>query len=475
MIPWMLRGSFSACALVALYLSLVACNSDLPSAETSLRPPQPPQAVIFFLGDGMGIATMTAARIYAAGEDGELTMDTLPEVGYVRTYSNDSMVTDSAASMSAYMTGVKMNNSVLSMSTDTQAIPSGCPPGNGTPVPTLLELAKAQGYATGVVTTTRITHATPAATYAHICHRDLEDAIAVQAVPGGAGYNAALGDGVDVLLGGGRRHFLPAGTAPSVRTDRRDLTAELTGQGYRYVSDASSLAEVRGSGKVLGLFSADHMSYELDRDRQKEPSLAEMTSKAIEVLRKNPRGYFLMVEGGRIDHALHNSNAIRALADAVAFDDAIRTALTLAAETDPDLASTLVVVVADHDHSLVLNGDAKLTGPTTPDNPGILGLVRSYVTGAVELDADGSPYSILGFGNGEHRVAGARGSGTALSDRDTAAHDYRQEAGVLRAVGDETHGGTDVFVGAAGHGAERFRGFLGNTEVFDHIRKAAGL
>ena len=181
----------------------------------------PPKNVLFFLGDGMGLTTLTAARIYAAGEDGSLTIDTLPESAFVKTYSADAQVTDSAPSMSAYMTGVKMNNEVISMSADTSAYDgalkpyvsgsdSTCPAaGNGTAVTTLLEAAKAAGKSVGAVSTARITHATPAATYAHICHRDGENAIAAQAVPGNAAYNAALGSGVDVLFGGGARHFIP--------------------------------------------------------------------------------------------------------------------------------------------------------------------------------------------------------------------------------------------------------------------------
>ena len=161
---------------------------------------------MFFLGDGMGLTTQTAARIYKVGEAGDLTMDTLPETAFVRTYSNNAQVTDSAPSMAAYMTGVKMNNEVISMTPETSAFDaagkdylngtdSTCPQsGNGKPVTTLLEIAKAAGMGTGAVTTTRITHATPAATFSHICHRDGENNIAAQAVPGGAGYNGALGD-----------------------------------------------------------------------------------------------------------------------------------------------------------------------------------------------------------------------------------------------------------------------------------------
>lgn len=431
--------------------------------------------VIFFLGDGYGIPVMTASRIYAVGEDGSLTIDTFPETGFVRTYSNDSQVTDSAPSMSAYMTGVKMNNEVLSMTPDT--IYQGK---TGMPVTTFLELAKAQGMGTGVVTTTRVTHATPAATYAHINDRDQEDVIAAQLVPGGAKFNSLLKDGVDVVLGGGCSFFVPKSTQCSgsagKRTDDRNLINELKGQGYAFVSDRAGLDGVSSSTKkLLGLFTSSHMTYDLDRDASKEPSLAQMTTKAMDLLGKSSNGYFLMVEGGRIDHALHETNAVRALQDAFAFDQAIKAAINKVKETDPNLANTLIVVTADHDHTMVLNGYAKRTGATTATNPGVLGVAKSYVDGSVLTDADKMPYTILGFGNGENRAQGSRSAFTALTDAVTGGKDYHQEAVVRMPVGSETHGGTDVFIGAMGAGADTFHGFMDNTKVFTLLRDASGI
>ncbi|WP_038719402.1 alkaline phosphatase, partial [Burkholderia pseudomallei] len=224
-----------AALLGASVFAAAGCGSDepkTPGASDNGAQTGAARNVIFFLGDGMGMTTLTAARIYALGEDGALTLDTLPETAFVKTYSNDAQVTDSAPSMSAYMTGVKTNNEVISMTPDTKAIePSAsltgnCGANNGKPVPTLLEIAKAKGLATGVVTTTRVTHATPAATYAHVCHRDAENDIAAQLVPGGAGYNAALGGGVDVVLGGGAQFFVPK-EAGGKRADGRHLVNEL--------------------------------------------------------------------------------------------------------------------------------------------------------------------------------------------------------------------------------------------------------
>jgi alkaline phosphatase len=463
--------------------ALSACGGSNNNSSASSPTAESPKNVLFFLGDGMGMTTMTAARIYKVGESGELTMDTLPETAFIKTFSANSQVTDSAPSMSAYMTGVKMNNEVLSMSAETSAFDSAtgkdyiagadttCPSGNGKAVTTLLELAKAAGRATGVVTTTRITHATPAATYAHICHRDGENTIAAQLVPGSAGFNPALLDGVDVVFGGGVRHFQPKETAGSSRSDSRDLVAEMKKANYSFAANRSEFDKLPATGKLLGLFTASHMAYDIDRDSAKEPSLADMTGRTIDQLKSNPKGLFLMVEGGRIDHALHETTARKALQDTVAFDDAITLAIDKMKQIDPGLKNTLIVVTADHDHTLVLNGYAALTGKTTDASPGVLGLLRNYFDNAIALDKDKNPFTIIGFGNGENRPA-TRG---ALADAQVADKNYHQEAVIPTAAGAETHGGADVFLGAIGAGAESFAGVMDNTAVFGLIRKAAGL
>lgn len=464
-----LKHTLLTCSLAITAAVVAACGgSDSPT----------PKNVIFFLGDGMGMTTMTAARIYKAGEDGALTMDNLPETAFIKTYSADAQVTDSAPSMAAYMTGVKMNNEVISMTADTMSYDanllsyvnganSTCPTSNGKPVTTLLEMAKAYGLATGVVTSTRVTHATPAATYAHICHRDGENNIAAQLVPKTSASNVALLDGVDVILGGGRAYFQPSTTAGSKRTDTRDLVAEMRAAGYQYASNKSEFDAITTSAsKLLGLFTSSHMSYDLDRDPTLEPSLAEMTSKAIDVLKKNNKGMFLMVEGGRIDHALHETTARKALQDTVAFDAAIQTAIDKMNVIDPGLKNTLIVVTADHDHTMVLNGYAALTGKTTDANPGVLGLLRNYIDGSIAKDANNVEFTIIGFGNGENR----QGTRTALTDATVFASTYHQEATIPVAAGSETHGGADVFLGAIGKGAENFTGVMLNTEVFKKIR-----
>jgi alkaline phosphatase len=380
--------------------------------------------------------------------------------------------------MSAYMTGVKQNNGVISMSGDTNAIApaadgaSRC--ANGAPMTTLLELAKARGLATGVVTMTSVTDATPAATYAHVCHRKLQTQIAAMMVPGGAGYNPALGSGIDLVAGGGARYFQPA-AAGGVRSDGRDLLAELQGRGYRVARDTAGFAALApASQPAIALFAQDDLAYDAERDPARQPSLAEMTRKAVSLLDKGSagKGFFLMVEGGLIDHALHATRAKRALQETVAYDAALKAAIDEMRQRDPGLKHTLIVATADHDHTLLINGYSPRSGRTTPDHPGVLGLVRSLPDGKVKLDQDGAPYTILGFGTGEHRVQGSRAAQAGLTDAIASADDYHQEAAVRMKT--ETHGGADVYLGATGAGAELFRGTIENTRVFTLIREAAG-
>ncbi len=440
--------------------------------------------IIFFLGDGMGPSTITAARIYKYGEDGSLTMDTLERTARIKTYSHDAQTTDSAPSMAAYMTGVKMNNEVISMSPETVATNPGrdangnlginncAATGNGTAAVTILELAKAKGKAVGTITTTELTHATPATAWSHICNRNAQYAIAAQLVPGGAGFNAALLDGVDVLMGGGRNHFTPyaAGTNTTGRADGRNLLTELAAKGYTVAASKAEMNAAAAGKKFIGLYSSrSHLEYELDRtatpplgEGANQPSLAEMTVKSMDLLSQNANGYFLMVEGGRIDHALHGTNAKRALTDTIAFDDAIKAALAKAKLTDPTLANTLIVVTADHDHTLAINGYGKRGNP-------ILDINRAYTDNQPNRDADGNTYTTLVFGNGPNRPA----LRTNLDSTTVLADNYLQEAGVR--LSSETHGGGDVKLFATGAGAKTFKGTLDNTRVFGLLKTAFGL
>ena len=427
--------------------------------------------ILFFLGDGMGPTTITAARIYKYKEEGFLHFEQLEHAARIKTYSNDAQTTDSAPSMGAYMTGIKINNDVISMAdakptkpakdaNDNDSIDT-CAPGNGQAATTILELAKAHGKSVGSITTTELTHATPASTFAHICHRNAGYAIAQQIVPGGAGYNGALGAGVDVLMGGGRNHFTPfdAASNPKGRPDGRDLLAEFAARGYTVATDRGAMLAAQPGKKFVGIYSdVSHLAY-VEARPDSQPALAEMTAKAIDLLAVNPNGFFLMVEGGKIDHALHDSNARYALEETIGFDDAIKTALDKMRKLDPDLRNTLIVVTADHDHTIVMNGYSKRGNP-------ILDIVRNYSDGLPAHDADGKTFTSLAFGNGPNRkpLREDVDSATAL------AEGYHQETGV-RLTG-ETHGGGDVKLFATGAGSGVFKGTMENTKVF-HLMKAA--
>jgi len=482
----------SSLASALLLATLAGCTAVPPvSQQSASQSPIDGRAknVIFFLGDGMGLNTLTAARIFHAGEEGELTIDRLPESAFVKTFSNDAMVTDSAAGMAAYMTGVKHNNGVISMSFGTRSIAPGkdangnalvsqCE--NGTPATTLLELARRRGMAIGVVTNTSVTDATPASSYGHGCHRKLETDFAAAVVPGGAGYNGDLGPrGLDVLFGGGAQFFTPFARGGK-RADNRDLLAELQARGTRVVSDTAGFNALAANaqGPVVGLFAANHMDYDAVRDQAKQPSLSEMTRKAIDLLAPHAsqtgKGFFLVVEGGLIDHALHATLGKRALQETVSYNAAMQAALDKMEALDPGLKNTLVVATADHDHTLLLNGYTVRTGKTTPTNPGVLGLVRN-LDGTPALDREGRPFTIIGFGTGENRSNGSRATKPVLTDEMITRDDYHQEAVVRTRTGAETHGGADVYLGAAGAGSELFRGTIDNTRVFSLIKTAAGL
>ncbi len=459
-----LRISFS----ISLAGACLLASGAAPAAPAA---PAPAKNIIFFLGDGMGPTTITAARIYKYKEEGFLHFEQLERSARIKTYSADAQTTDSAPSMGAYMTGIKINNDVISMADAKPSQPrkdangnltlDTCAAGNGRAAVTILELAKARGKAVGAITTTELTHATPASTFAHICERDAAYAIAQQIVPGGAGYNPALGDGVDVLMGGGRNHFTPfdAQRNPKGRADGRNLMTEFAARGYTVASSKAEMLAAPAGRKLVGIYSNEsHLAYVKARPAA-QPALAEMTSKAIDLLAANPNGFFLMVEGGKIDHALHDSNAANAMEEMIDFDDAIKMALDKMRVRDPGLRNTLIVVTADHDHTIVMNGYARRGNP-------ILDIVRNVGDGLPARDADGKTYTALVFGNGPNRkpLREDLDSATVLADG------YRQETGV-RLAG-ETHGGGDVKLFATGAGAGGFKGTMENTRVF-HLMKAA--
>jgi alkaline phosphatase len=458
--------------------------------------------VILFIGDGMGVSTISATRVFSVGVDGDLVMDQFPHSALSRTADADHITSDSASTMTSMMTGQNANSGVLGFGPATEFGDFNTD-GDGPPLTTLLEQAKQRGMKAGVVSTARVTHATPAACYAHINNRDEESAIALQALPGDSTYNTALGSGLDLILGGGRQFFVPSTVideegGSGSRSDGRDLRAEFQAAGYSYVWNAEQLGAITKKDlPLLGLFERGHMEWEHDRptDTGGEPSLSELTTRAIELLdgasRRHHRGYFLMVESGRIDHAHHAGNAWRALTDTEELDRAIGAALTRV-----DLRDTLILVTADHSHVFTMAGyplrpvaDLGYPVASAPDeylnSPyhnlfDVVYDVDSDGNVARSTDANGVPYTILGYQNGPgHRgapridpaidpfpgLSGLPGAGPNDSE-------YLQEATVP--IGSETHAGEDVALFAAGPSSHLVRGTVRNSQVYEVMAAALG-
>ncbi len=456
--------------------------------------------IILFIGDGMSLPTVAAARIYEGqsqghpGEENRLSFETFPYTALSKTYNTDSQTPDSAGTMSAMITGVKTRMGMLSVGQD--AARGDCAASLKTPVATALELAEAAGLATGVVTTTRLTHATPGATYAHTPERGWENDTELSSGAVAAGcrdiarqfVEFSIGDGIDVAMGGGRSNFRIAGDADpeypqttGARLDGRDLIGQWQKKHPEgaYVWNARQLAalDLAHTTRLLGLFEPEHMQFEHDRaqDGAGEPSLAEMTRAAITVLSKNPNGFFLMVEGGRIDHAHHGGNAFRALTDTVALSDAVRAAAQMTSASD-----TLIFTTADHSHTL------SFVGYPVRGNPILGKVVGSSDEGEgthYAMDATGLPFTTLNYSNGpgypgatdqqpegpkrfEHRVSGAQQAHGRpdLTSVDTQAPDYLQEA--MFSTRSETHGGEDVGLWASGPGSQAVHGTIEQNTIF---------
>ena len=432
--------------------------------------------VILFVGDGMGISTVTAARIFEGqqrGVDGvsnQLAFDAFPHVALSKTYSSDAQVTDSAPSATAMMTGVKLKNDMLGV--NAQANYNDCVSAMANKVTTLVEMAELAGMSTGAITTTRLTHATPAATYSHTPNRDWEadSDMKPEAIAAGCTDIArqlvemSYGDGLEVAMGGGRERFLPdtmedpedAGKKGK-RKDGKDLTQawlQRYGNSGAYVWNEKQFGELKAENvdHLLGLFERSHMEYEFDREKDTggEPSLAEMTRKSIDILARNPQGFFLMVEGGRIDHAHHEGNAFRALSDAVAFNDAIKAALEKVSTED-----TLIVVTADHSHAFTINGYPKR------DNP-LMGIVVG-VDGKATLAEDGKPYTTLSYANGPGGSKEQRERATLTMGQATDP-DFIQQA--LVPMESETHAGEDVGIYSIGPWSHLFQKTVPQPYIF---------
>ena len=322
--------------------------------------------VILLIGDGMGFNHVAAGRAYCVGTEGALVMEQIERHGQVSTHAANAAVTDSAASATALATGVKSYNGAIAVAMD------------GSNLETILEIAKAKGMATGLVSTARITHATPAAFGAHEASRNSEVQIAQDLVRDSQ---------PDVMLGGGSQFFGGA------------LLEEAAQAGYEVITTADELgvatAGATETSKTLGLFSAGYMTYEFDRsDASSEPHLSEMVASALDMLSVPPNGFFLMVEAGRIDHGAHANHLQRTVLEVEAFDAAIEVVQNWTREGSARQADTLVLITADHE-----------TGGLSIQNPDDTLVAGEFVRpGWSSTGHTAADVPIWGFGPGSEAV-----------------------------------------------------------------------
>ena len=459
--------------------------------------------VILFLGDGMSLTTVAAARILEGqrkgqpGEENLLSWERFPATAFSKTYNTDSQTPDSAGTMTAITTGVKTHMGAIGVSAGSR---NNCADSLPKGLLTWLQLADSAGLATGIVSTARLTHATPAATYAHSPERNWENDTDLPEAAKAAGCvdiaqqlisTSRYGQGPLVALGGGRGQFTTVNEQDpeyadkvGLRLDGRNLVAEWQAKHPQgaYVWNADQLKAAGNAPALLGLFEPDHMQYEQDRpkDPAGEPSLAELTRAAIANLSKHQEGFVLMVEGARIDHANHSGNAARALGDTIAMSDAVKAAMDATSAED-----TLIIVTADHSHTL------NFVGYPARGNA-ILGKVKDKGgedgMGALDLARDGMgmPYTTLSYANGpgytgasNQQPAGpkrfphgpssfeAANGRPDLTHVDTEHPDYMQEA--LVPSKSESHGGEDVGIWARGPGSKAVRGTMEQNTIYHLI------
>ncbi|WP_406848712.1 alkaline phosphatase [Taylorella equigenitalis] len=455
--------------------------------------------VILFVGDGMSLQAKQLARILSKGiyegrYNNLLAMETLPNVAIVSTSGYDSIVTDSANSASAYNTGHKSVVNAMGVyenhTEDTLDDPK---------VETISEIVKrTRGMAVGIVTTASVTDATPAAVTAHTRRRGDQDYIAADFL---AEYHRP-----DVLLGGGIRYFVPKVQAGSKRKDETDVIKDFEAKGFTYVGNRKEMNAAPDDKPLLGLFASNHMDVYMDREHipnkevtkgfDDQPNLVEMTKKALDIVSKNPNGFYLMVEGASIDKQIHTMDWQRAVYDAIEMDKAVEYAKNWSKQNGDD---TLIVVIADHAHGISITGTY-----TEADGRKGRDAVRTYAEAKypnfVDEDGDGFPEDP----NPEHTLAvqyanfpdhyenyrfQTKPTAPALAAKDAdgketiKANPARAPEGARLIEGNlptdketqEVHSADDIVVMAGGPGSDYFKGHIENVEVFFGIMRALGI
>jgi alkaline phosphatase len=454
-----------ATLLLLLSPALWGCATT-GGADVAKAPRGKAKNIILLIGDGMGPSHVGTTWLYSQRTLGkELKMVEVMQVGrtaYLANDTADSMVTESAAAATQIACGVKVPARAVGMGPDGK-----------TPCKTIMEIAKDRGMATGLVTTSGITDATPAAFAAHVPHRSDEASVAAQ----------QLALGVDVLMGGRKQFFLPEVSAGK-RDDGRNLMDEARAAGYAVVGDAQELKSTQGP-RILGLFNMGNMVYEIDRTPTGEPSLAEMTAKTLEVLSRNPKGFFAMIEGGRIDHAAHRNDAAGVIHDTLAFDEAVGVALEFARK-NPD---TLLIVTADHETGgMSVIGHSKTSKEYVGmDLAAIQKVKASHEVLQGELGKNPTPqkvkevvnqYMLIELTDDEAKAV----ANDTIRKLDPANYSYaylHTLAFVLRPYlrvgwGTQTHTATPLYAFGMGPGSERIVGYRHNTELFFIMKDALG-
>ncbi|MEO8274885.1 MAG: alkaline phosphatase [Thermoanaerobaculia bacterium] len=412
-----------------------------------------PQAIILLIGDGMGFSQLALTRYALAGPGGRLALESMPVTGLVSTWSSSNVVTDSGAAATAFSSGVKTDNRFLGLDPQRH------------PVRTIGEAAKEAGWRVGYLTTTRITHATPACFYAHHDDRYDEQTVASQ----------LLDADVDLAVGGGLSFFLPSGSN-GVRTDGRNLVDEARSRGIRVLERGDALVW-NGEGRLLGLFAKSHLTYDLD-DRgyapaRRDPTLAALTRMALDGLSTGGRPFFLMIEGGRIDHAAHDFDASGVVAEAERFDESAAVVLDWQ-KAHPE---TLVLLTADHaTGGLAINDFANwdLLKKRSASVAWMAAQIRNAGAGVELLDErtgsiDWTPEEVAQVRLAPDSYEANRRLGRMLAVRDGFTWS-------AKVTDDDTHGhtGEDVPIFASGPSSQLFGGVLDNTDIPKRIAAIFG-
>lgn len=454
----------SIIALLSIYLLFTYSSCTVQANSSGIKENKTPKNIIFLIGDGMGIGQMEIARLFQYGKEGSLYMESLPYTALAHTYSESHRVTDSAAGGTALAIGKKTTNGMIGITSDGQVKDS------------ILDISKKNGKRTAIITTNSVTDATPASFSASVNNRwaDQEEIAKQQ-----------LENSVDIILGGGYKNFR--------KKDKRGLTLldAYKKQGYEVVTTKEELLKSNHT-QLLGLFNESHLNFQLDKEEltSNEPSLKEMTQKSLEILSSDDKGFFAMIEGGRIDHASHSSDITGIWKETVAFDEVVKECVEWAKKRD----DTLVIVAADHE-------TMGLSATEAMDIEGLKEIKVSpyYMVSQLQKNKNGVGYTNKSIKNVFKKYAHIELSDTEAKKFQQHVHPLKDQvypdqhvawnigsmianhyhAGVtnrtaqkLSSTGGHTSNMIAVF--AYGNGADQFHGVIDNTDIPKKIASIMG-